>query len=301
MIHLSVQLIVPVTLMLAMVSCWCLPRYLTGLFAGLSLGFGLAYGVIQVPALPFIALLLAAAWWLSKVQPAFLKSLLPALLFFAVSVAFMLHWVPGFHNPLIWEQQAVKPLSIPYTLYINSDKPWIALAVLLFLSGYGHLMEPKKPLHVSLLQTREQWHCAFLKSLLPIGLMLVLVFPIAMASGFVRWQPGWPELTAWFLVNNLLLTSLTEEAFFRGFFQGMLSRYLPGNGVGVVVAIMVPALIHGIGHYPGGALYVTLVILCSAFYGWVYHRTGSLEMAVLSHWLLNASHFLLFSYPGIQY
>lgn len=99
------------------------------------------------------------------------------------------------------------------------------------------------------------------------------VFPVAMVSGFVGWQPGWPELTAWFLVNNLLLTSLTEEAFFRGFFQGNLSRYLPGNVTGAMFAIMVPALTHGVGHYPGGALCSSgSTVQCFLWLGLPSHR-----------------------------
>ncbi len=30
----------------------------------------------------------------------------------------------------------------------------------------------------------------------------------------------------------------------------------------------------------------------------VYHRTKSIEMAMLAHFALNATHFLLFTYPS---
>lgn len=48
--------------------------------------------------------------------------------------------------------------------------------------------------------------------------MLVVVIGLALATGFIRWQPAWPDIAWLFLLNNLLITSLAEGALLRVFF-----------------------------------------------------------------------------------
>jgi membrane protease YdiL (CAAX protease family) len=64
-----------------------------------------------------------------------------------------------------------------------------------------------------------------------------------------------------------------------------------------VLAISAGAVLFGLAHFAGGATYVTLATAAGAGYGIVYHRTRSIEMSMLVHFGLNATHFLLFAYP----
>jgi hypothetical protein len=43
--------------------------------------------------------------------------------------------------------------------------------------------------------------------------------------------------------------------------------------------------------------YVLLAAVAGLGYALVYHRTRSIEMSMLTHFTLNAMHFLLFTYP----
>ncbi len=290
--HLPAQSVVHVLLILTLVSCWCLPRYTTWLLAAISFAVGYGLDVITFEALPLIIIMMVSAWRLSMVQAVWFRWLFTGFLFLAAAVLLEKHFAPGFHNVLVWNDEPVKVGSTPFTLYLNADKPWPALAVLLFF------MNSKQPIAFSLLQTGRQWHQASSLALLPISLMLVVVIGLALSTGFIRWQPAWPEIAWLFLLNNLLITSLAEGALLRGFLQSMLIRHLGGYGWGTAVAIVLPALIHSIAHYPASLPYMGLVFVASAFYGWIYQRSKSLEMAVLGQWLLNSCHFLFFSYPS---
>ncbi len=97
--------------------------------------------------------------------------------------------------------------------------------------------------------------------------------------------------------SNLFLTCLSEEALFRGFIQRELTLALRDKRFGSWVAIGVSGALFGIAHFAGGWSYVALATASGIGYGLIYHRTKSIEMAMLTHFALNATHFLLFTYP----
>lgn len=76
-----------------------------------------------------------------------------------------------------------------------------------------------------------------------------------------------PEVTVpnwWWLfaLNNLLLTCVAEEAFFRGYVQQAVSMRF-GSMVGVTVA----SLLFGVAHIHGGFLLVVFATLSGAAMG----------------------------------
>lgn len=279
---ISIQIVAPLILMAAILSCWSGRVWLTALLVVSTLATGFYTDVLNLMALPVLAGLWLSGWGLAygRNLPA---RLISGTVFIGLSIALVHHIFSGFNNVLIWDQQVVKTGSAPFTLYYNIDKPWIGL-VLLTTS-------------VPLLKTSRQWAASLGKSVAPIAIMLSTIFAAGLLSGFVRWQPEWPQLGIWFLLNNLIFTAVAEEAFFRGFIQRHVSEYLVARSLNPFIGIVFASLLFGAAHYAGGIVYVGLASLAGFFYGWVYHRSGSIEMAVLSHWLLNASHFVLFSYP----
>ena len=283
----SIQLAVPLLLMTAILSCWLgrawLGRaWLSVLLVIITLAAGLYTGALTLQALPVLGVLWLSGWRLARAGNLFIR-LISGAVFIGLSIALSLHIVPGFNNVLVWDQQAVKTASAPFTLYYNIDKPWIGLVLLLT--------------SIPLLKTSRQWVTSVGKSIGPIAIMLAIIFSAGLLSGFVLWQPEWPQLGLWFLLNNLIFTATAEEAFFRGFIQRYVTEYLVRHSLNPFIGIVFASLLFGAAHFAGGMVYVGLASLAGFFYGWVYHRSGSIEMAILSHWLLNASHFVLFSYP----
>lgn len=279
-------LLVPLALMLTLVSCWFVPLRITALMAVMVVGFGLMVDVLDLITIPSLLLLAGSAWYLARQQGALWLRVIAGVIFIALSVALAVHRLPGFHNIQVLDQQVIKANSVPFSLFYNVDKPWIGLVIILSC--------------IPLLRTTRDWRQAFRRVLLPVTVMLPVVFAVGLLAGFVRWQPAWPQFAVLFLLNNLLFTSLAEEAFFRGFIQKSLHEHWQHFSWGAGGALAVAALLFGLAHYAGGPVYMALATLAGGFYGWSYQRTGSIEMAIFSHWLLNACHFLFFTYPVVS-
>lgn len=279
---ISTQIAAPLILMATILSCWLGIIWLTVFLAATALTVGLYTGVLTPVALPVLAALGLSGYWLTREKHLAVRTI-AAMLFIILSIGLSHHVIPGFNNVLVWDQQAVKTASAPFTLYYNMDKPWIGLILLLTA--------------IPLLKTSQQWSKAFTNSVIPVLIMLLVLFSAGLTSGFVRWQPEWPQLGLWFLANNLIFTAIAEEVFFRGFIQKNISEYLVKHSLSPFMGVVVASLLFGLAHYAGGIIYVGLASVAGFFYGWVYHRSGSIEMAILSHWLLNTCHFVLFSYP----
>jgi membrane protease YdiL (CAAX protease family) len=115
----------------------------------------------------------------------------------------------------------------------------------------------------------------------------------------VRPDVKWTPLTPWFLALNLLFTCVTEEAFFRGFILGGLARGMARWRYGTAVALVVSTVLFGLAHARGGPALVVLAALAGLGYAAAYLRSGRIEGAILTHFALNAVHFVAFTYPAL--
>lgn len=210
------------------------------------------------------------------------------ILLVAWSLALMAHFLPGFNNLLVLDKVQSGPASMPYTLYLNLDKPMIFFAMVIAFPGMltierAHFAALKKgPAYAGI--AAAEWAA-------PVMLFL-LVMILALGAGFIR-----PELTlpAWiwiFALNNLLLTCVAEETFFRGYLQNLIARK-----AGMAVAVIAAGCLFGVAHYLGGLTYVVLSSVAGVLYGLVYCFSGRLLAAVVVHFLLNLTHLVFFTYP----
>lgn len=142
---------------------------------------------------------------------------------------------------------------------------------------------------------------AFVPALSIAAATTSLVIAIGCAVGYVRPELKVPSFTAWHLAKILLWTCVMEEAFFRGVIQGGLAnaaffrsrphlRWLP---------LIIASLLFGLAHAAGGPFYVALAALAGLGYGYAFQATGRIEAAMFAHFVLNASHFIGFTYPSI--
>ena len=191
------------------------------------------------------------------------------------ALALTLHLVPGFANLKVLDRVQAGPASVPFTLYLNLDKPLIFFGLLLAwpaLLGPGGAMR-WRPLALLILPLAAllftAWHLGALKP--EVGL------------------PHWWGLVAF---HNLLFTCVAEEALFRGFIQqGVASRSKPWLG------LLVASLLFGAAHLAGGPLLVLLAALAGACYGLAFLLSGRLSVAIAIHFLFNFAHLALFTYP----
>ena len=191
------------------------------------------------------------------------------------AMALTLHLVPGFDNLKVLDRVQAGPASVPFTLYLNLDKPLIFFGLLL---AWPALLGPGGTM---------RWRPLALL-ILPLAALLITAWQL----GALKPDVGLPHWWWLFAFNNLVFTCVAEEALFRGFIQqGVASRSKPWLG------LLVASLLFGAAHLAGGPLLVLFAALAGACYGLAFQLSGRLSVAILLHFLFNFAHLALFTYP----
>jgi O-antigen/teichoic acid export membrane protein len=200
----------------------------------LGYGMALAYGHLGWFAGISVALLLMAAFAarqqtpvrpLPRPRPVHLSG--PGT--GAALAARFLQW--SRHRPQRFTDDAV-----PFSMYLNLDKPLIGFWLLLVCPW----IVGQRSLRVSLYATA-----------LALTLSAVLALGGALLLGVIAWAPKWPDQAWMWLLNNLLLVTLVEEALFRGYIQGGLSR-CSKPAYGENLALLLASLLFGLAHAGAG-------------------------------------------------
>ncbi|MET0265417.1 MAG: CPBP family intramembrane glutamic endopeptidase [Duganella sp.] len=245
-------------------------------------GCGLLAGVLQVAGLAAL-LALAGAAALSASHPRYAVRLVAGVVTAVLALALATHRLPGFDNPLLLQGVVLSNGAAPFTQYANLDKGAVGLILLALLC-----------------QRLHSWldAGAMLRRAWPVmAITLVAVFGAALGLGLVRPEFKLSALTLQFIAVNLFFTVVAEEAFFRSLLQQPLSTALARFSAGKWLALVVSALLFGAVHLGGGPLYALLALIAGLGYAWVYQRTGRIEAAIVLHIVVNALHFIAFTYP----
>ncbi|EJL83522.1 CAAX amino terminal protease family [Herbaspirillum sp. CF444] len=246
-------------------------------------GVALLHGQLSIAAAIPIILLLLAATAVTEQRPRPWQYFGHAL-FIGLALALSLHLFPGFHNPKVFGPERITADAAPFTMYLNLDKPLVGFWLVLLFPWIRSLRDLRTTLIAGVSTTL---------------ITTVACMALAIALGVVAWEPKFPAVSWLWALNNLLLVSFAEEAFFRGYLQGGISRMLKQYPYKDALAIGVAAFLFGLSHATGGWQLVALASLAGVGYGLAY-RFGGFQVAVLSHFGLNATHFFLFTYPALQ-
>ncbi len=242
--------------------------------------WALADGVAEAVALAWPALLVLAAALARSTSGQAARTAGHAL-FLVLAALLFLHLLPGFHNPRVIAPAPLSPDAVPFTMYLNLDKPLVGFWVVLAMAPPMAAATARRTLSAALLA------CAA---------AVAACLGLALALDVAGWAPKWPPSGWIWLINNALLVTLAEEALFRGYVQQRLADAWRGRAWGGWAALAVSAALFGLAHYAGGWQWMLLAGLAGAAYG-VAYRYGGLGAAVLAHLGLNAAHFGLFTYP----
>ena len=229
------------------------------------------FGRVDTPAIAALVVLLAATW-LGLAGHNLRQIGLYAG--FIATVLLSLHYWPGFDQQQIWAPRRICPDCAPFSLTLYFDQLLIIAVWLPLLIGS---LTPKAGMDVWL---------AFLATL--AGSII-----LAMVTGLIAFDPRLPTTALLIFAGVNLVTVIAEEILFRGLLQGRILKPLGGFN-----AWWLTAVIFGAAHLPfAGPVFAIVAGLAGLGYGYVYWKTGSLIPAIMLHWLVNLTHFALFSYP----
>jgi membrane protease YdiL (CAAX protease family) len=245
-------------------------------------------GALQGAAAVWIAIvgLLALAYAHAKATRGAAAQLATGAAFFAFALVMGLELLPGMARTVVIDPVVLSAGALPYSLALGFPK----VVGGIFILGLIH------EAHIS--SWRELGDV--LKKTAPVfAISIAAVLACALALGYVRFEARWTQVFFAWALANLFFTCLSEEAFFRGFLQHELARAGSNREASRVIAWLVAAGLFGLVHLGGGWKFAVAATIAGLGYGWAYHRTQRVEAAMAVHFGLNASHFLLFTYPAL--
>ncbi|MFN7095697.1 MAG: CPBP family intramembrane glutamic endopeptidase [Burkholderiales bacterium] len=273
-------------LAIAILLAWTVSYKKLGLYIFLlAIILGVVQHYITLQGLLVITILGLTHYWLKfKSLSIFFRIFLHGILIIFF-VGFAYHLFPGFHPWKLIDQARLSLTSLPYTMYLQVEQPIYGFLFLFF-----HNRE--KPTSKPWLEILRWSLTAFLGT--SILLMVAnYIHPI------VAWEPK--VLSAQFMfiwmIRMFFSVCLIEEAFFRGYIQATLIRLLHKYDYGIGLACLISACLFGFLYLPAGLPMFVMAMLAGLGYGYAYLKTGYLETAVITHFLINLAHMLLFSYP----
>jgi len=274
----------PFVLLLAAVLCLWVRRDLALGVLVLSVAAAYYTDALRGAAALWIALLGLVAWL--HASRTGLQRLATGVIFFVFAVALGLLLLPGFPRTALAENVVLTPGAMPYTLAVGFAKVVSGIFIIAF-------MHPER-----VRSWRELGRV--LARVAPVFLLVIaVVMVLTLALGYVSFDPKWTPLFFTWALSNLFFTCLSEEAFFRGFVLRELAQVGSNRKLASTVALIVSSLLFGVVHLGGGWKYALAAALAGVGYGVAYQRTGRLEGSMAVHFGLNATHFLLFTYPAL--
>ena len=188
----------------------------------------------------------------------------------------------GFHYPLIIDEPFLHPGGPPFQLYINLSK---ALAGWMLVVFFWECLNEKPLVRGG-------------KSALVVMGCILLILGMAWWLLNLKWVLKLPSATVYFIVVNVLVTCVAEEAFFRLLLQKHLMKWFANGYLRLVVPAVFTGVLFALVHQIDLSSTIFVVYLLAGIgYASVYALTGRFTFAVMAHAGVNIGHFLLLPYP----
>ncbi|RDE24034.1 CPBP family intramembrane metalloprotease [Motiliproteus coralliicola] len=242
-------------------------------FFFLSIASALLLEILEITGVMIVLAGISIAYYATKQVGWRLYLVHSLLIIWAILLA--THQLPGFNNLNVIEQAVTGANSVPFSMSLNIDKPMLIFAFILLLPGM--LVKPPSG-------NRNIYVVLSVVSLISLPLLGCLM-------GLIKPEISVPSWIILFGLNNLLITCVSEEVFFRGYLQTIFSRY------GQAVALAGSSLLFGLAHFAGGIELIILATVAGACYGLIYLATGRLYMAVAAHFSFNLYHLIFYTFP----
>ena len=209
---------------------------------------------------------------------------------FIIAILSFLHQLPGIDNIEFLTNIKLSKNSSNFDLWLNFDKPLIAIFLLFFIYN-----PPRK---------FSDYKNIFIQTLKLFAPLLIILLALGTYGNFLVFDPKFPsfEITFLWLIKMIFLTIFAEEFFFRFFIQNSVillfknSKYFSKNPQ--IIGLIFTSILFGLTHFSQGFVFILLATICGFFYGLIFIRTRYIEASILLHFLINLTHFIFFSYPS---
>jgi len=209
---------------------------------------------------------------------------------FIITILSFLHQLPGIDNIEFLTNIKLSKNSSNFDLWLNFDKPLIAIFLLFFIYN-----PPRK---------FSDYKNIFIQTLKLFAPLLIILLALGTYGNFLVFDPKFPsfEITFLWLIKMIFLTIFAEEFFFRFFIQNSVillfknSKYFSKNPQ--IIGLIFTSILFGLTHFSQGFVFILLATICGFFYGLIFIRTRYIEASILLHFLINLTHFIFFSYPS---
>ncbi len=257
-------------------------RNMRGLVVMLSLAIVSLYlaDAVTIMSMCFLVVLIFLSINITKIEHVLIRRLLAVMLAVA-SLALAVHLISGFSYYKIEENVLISSGAQTININANIDKAFAGI-ILLIMAVTLKLPKGKKSPKADLY-------------LIPFYTILVLI--VAYLTG-LDIDIKLPQVTLVFIFTNLIFSVITEEAFFRVVIQNTLINTLKNKVPWASgLAIVLTSILFGLAHIAGGWHFVILATFAGLIYGYAYHRTGRITVAIITHLSVNVAHFFLLVYP----
>jgi membrane protease YdiL (CAAX protease family) len=211
---------------------------------------------------------------------------LAGLAFFLYALAMSLALLPGFNRVELVAPVVLSAGATPYSIGVGFPKVATGIVILGLIN----------PL---LVRSWRELGRVLARALPVYAITAIVGMAVVVFMGYSSLALKWTTLFLLFAPINLFFTCMSEEAFFRGFVQHELSRVGTNRQRAAAVALVVAAVLFGVAHFGGGLNYVIVAAVAGLGYGWAFVRDTRIEAAMFVHFAVNATHFLLFTYPRL--
>jgi membrane protease YdiL (CAAX protease family) len=192
----------------------------------------------------------------------------------------------GFSYPLIWNPGALYEGGEPFSLYVNLSKAIGGYLVVIWLGlGLRH--------HRSTLVGEQSLLSQMVVAL--VGTCAILFTAFTFYG--VGWKPKIPDGILYFVLVNLMVTVLAEEAFFRLLLQSQIERFFKNKRIGICVGIVIASLLFALAHAGATEMVFFLFLFAGFVYAAVYAWTRNLLASIVAHFGVNIVHIMLLEYP----
>ncbi len=240
-------------------------------------------GVLSVSGVAVLIALTATVFGSQRLPSPTLRALL-CVLSGLIALGLALRLFPGFQNQKIYEGLRLSADAPLFNLNLNFGK---GSAGLLLLVAYA--VRIRQWTELKGLISTPRWWVVFGTPVVVIGISVV--------AGGIRFDPKWPLFALTFLSANLLFTCVAEEVFFRGLLQERLHRFFDTKKMWRWLPVVLVTGLFAPLHMNSDPAYLAVVTLAGLGYSLAYAMARRVEAAILTHFLVNAIHFLFFTYP----